>query len=49
MSEPSPDEIIRKLDSEISEINTNLMDTVKSRPMKKRKVLPGFLKRTPIP
>ena len=31
MSNPSPDEIIRKLDSEISEINTNLMDTVKSR------------------
>ena len=31
MSELSPDEIIRKLDSEISEINTNLMDTVKAR------------------
>ena len=31
MSESSPDEIIRKLDSEISEINTSLMDTVKSR------------------
>ena len=31
MSNPSPDEIIRKLDSEISEINTNLMDVVKSR------------------
>lgn len=31
MSDPSPDEIIRKLDSEISEINTNLMDVVKSK------------------
>ena len=31
MSESSPDEIIRKLDSEISEINSSLMDTVKSR------------------
>ena len=31
MSDSSPDEIIRKLDSEISEINTNLMDVVKSR------------------
>jgi len=31
MGELSPDEIIRKLDSEISGINTNLMDTVKAR------------------